>query len=81
MTYFCIILKQRIYLVLGFIEGSLEEPQAALQFKRRFVPRIAVCIAIFDEDEACTIFFWSDTIYVGQKGLLGSKFLTDSIVI
>ena len=35
------------------------------------------------KDETSTIFFWSDStyMYVGRKGLQGSKILTDSIVI
>ena len=51
--------------------------------KNIFLYEYEIIIDTVLKDETSTIFFWSDStyMYVGRKGLQGSKILTDSIVI
>ena len=51
--------------------------------KNIFLYQYEIIIDTVLKDETSTIFFWSDStyMYVGRKGLQGSKILTDSIVI
>ena len=51
--------------------------------KNIFLYHYEIIIDTVLKDETSTIFFWSDStyMYVGRKGLQGSKILTDSIVI